>query len=210
MKRCIKKLCTFTGRLYRDIERKISGDLELESYFKPLIELAKKICFQSMNKIPSSEYIYSLHEQHVECISKGKAHKKYEFGNKVSIAITDKSKVIIGCTLFRNNPHDSKTLDTVVKEIERTSETKVELIGVDLGYRGSKVKEAIHIRLKKLLKSEKKFIRSHPKIEAVISHLERKFHLGRSRLKGLIGDKINCMLSSAAYNFAIVMRKKFT
>ena len=32
--------------------------------------------------------VYSLHEVDVQCISKGKEHKLYEFGNKVSITRT--------------------------------------------------------------------------------------------------------------------------
>jgi len=33
---------------------------------------------------------YSVHEQEVECIAKGKAGKQYEFGNKVSLAVTSR------------------------------------------------------------------------------------------------------------------------
>jgi IS5 family transposase len=40
--------------------------------------------------------IYSLHEPHTQCISKGKKHKKYEFGSKMSLTTTKKSGVIIG------------------------------------------------------------------------------------------------------------------
>ena len=32
--------------------------------------------------------VYSLHAPEVECIGKGKAHKPYEFGVKVSVATT--------------------------------------------------------------------------------------------------------------------------
>jgi hypothetical protein len=65
-------------------------------------------------------------------------------------------------------------------------------------------------RLKKVSKAVKKFVRSHPKIEAVISHAKRKFHLGLSRLKGLAGDTINCLLAASAYNFSLIMRRRFS
>jgi IS5 family transposase len=40
--------------------------------------------------------VYSLHEPKVECIAKGKAGGKYEFGNKVSLAVTSKGSWIVG------------------------------------------------------------------------------------------------------------------
>ncbi len=38
------------------------------------------------------------------CISKGKAHKKYEFGCKVSIAATSKGEWARGAKAFHENP----------------------------------------------------------------------------------------------------------
>jgi IS5 family transposase len=38
----------------------------------------------------SKNKLYSIHAPEVECISKGKAHKRYEFGCKVSLATTSK------------------------------------------------------------------------------------------------------------------------
>jgi IS5 family transposase len=43
-------------------------------------------------------------------MSKGKEHKKYEFGSKVSIITTKNTGVIIGAVNIENNVHDSKTL----------------------------------------------------------------------------------------------------
>jgi IS5 family transposase len=40
--------------------------------------------------------LYSLHASEVECISKGKAHKKYEFGVKVSVATTNRDNFVVG------------------------------------------------------------------------------------------------------------------
>ena len=52
-----------------------------------------------------SNKIYSLHEPEVRCIAKGKEAKKYEFGNKVSIAKTMKSGIIVGALSFNDNPY---------------------------------------------------------------------------------------------------------
>jgi len=38
--------------------------------------------------------LYAMHAPEVECIAKGKAHKRYEFGVKVSIATTNRSNSI--------------------------------------------------------------------------------------------------------------------
>jgi IS5 family transposase len=36
----------------------------------------------------------------VECIAKGKVHKKYEFGVKVGITVTNKSNFVLGARSF--------------------------------------------------------------------------------------------------------------
>ena len=57
--------------------------------------------------------VYSLHEVDVQCISKGKEHKQYEFGNKVSITRTG-TGVIVGALSFRNE-FDGHTLDKAIE-----------------------------------------------------------------------------------------------
>ena len=64
----------------------------------------------SEQKQKDSNNIYSLHEQHIYAIAKGKEHKRYEYGTKASIVMTQKSSVIIGVTAHKTNEHDSKTL----------------------------------------------------------------------------------------------------
>jgi IS5 family transposase len=59
--------------------------------------------------------IYSIHEPQVACIAKGKQHKPYEFGNKIAIATTAHNNIIVGVESFTGNPHDSKTLEPVLK-----------------------------------------------------------------------------------------------
>jgi len=43
-----------------------------------------------------------LHEPHVKCYTKGKEHKKFEFGSKVSILVTQKTGVIVGALNFND------------------------------------------------------------------------------------------------------------
>ncbi|MDL2268839.1 IS5 family transposase, partial [Desulfosarcina sp. OttesenSCG-928-G17] len=76
-----RRLKTFLGRVLRDIQRKVTNpDAEL----KQLLDIASRI-FNQQRK--DKNKVYSVHEPHVACIAKGKAHKKYEFGSKVSVAV---------------------------------------------------------------------------------------------------------------------------
>ena len=101
--RADKKVKTIAGRFVREIER----NLNQNEYYKTDIELFKQILNQ---KKTDKNKIYSIHEPEVECISKGKEHKKYEFGNKVSIVYTQNTGVIIGDKGFRN-PNDGQLLN---------------------------------------------------------------------------------------------------
>jgi transposase, IS5 family len=72
------------GRILRDVRRKIEGDDALRSKFSALLRKAAIIYTQSRH---STEKLYSLHAPETECIGKGKAHKPYEFGCKVSVTV---------------------------------------------------------------------------------------------------------------------------
>lgn len=80
----LRKLRTFLGRFIRDIERKA---ITFSEKLKHGLSNAKVILKQ---RTSSKNKIYSIHAPEVDCIAKGKTHKKYEFGNKVSIATTTK------------------------------------------------------------------------------------------------------------------------
>ncbi|MFQ5673242.1 MAG: IS5 family transposase, partial [Nitrospinales bacterium] len=99
-RREIRKLKTYLGRVTRDIERKVSGNVELKDRFAPLLEMGHRLLKQ---KRTDRGKLYSLHAPEVECISKGKAHKKYEFGCKVSITTTSKDNFVVGAQAFHGN-----------------------------------------------------------------------------------------------------------
>src|SRR5271167_4716570 len=84
--RALRKLKTYLGRVIRDITRKIKGQAELESVFALPLSLSRRVREQRKNQ--RGKKVYSLHAPEVECIGKGKAHRPYEFGVKVSIATT--------------------------------------------------------------------------------------------------------------------------
>ncbi len=112
-KKSDKKIKTIAGRLVRELDRKLPPSLH-----QSILTLFKKVLAQ---KKTDSNKIYSLHEPHVQCISKGKEHKKYEFGSKVSIITTKNTGVIIGAINIEKNVHDSKTLEPAIKQQQQAN-----------------------------------------------------------------------------------------
>ena len=129
-RKCVNKLRTYLGRVIRDIERK---ELNPDEELKELLEISKRIYDQ---KRKGKNKIYSVHAPEVECIAKGKAHKKYEFGCKVSVAVTSKGGWFIGAKAFHGNPYDGHTLSQALEQVEKISPERPEHVFLDMGYRG--------------------------------------------------------------------------
>ena len=134
-----KKVRTIAGRLVRDVERKLGTRVDV---YRDELDLYKRVLAQ---KKKDKNKIYSLHEVDVQCISKGKEHKLYEFGNKVSITRTG-TGVIVGALSFRNE-FDGHTLQGAIEQVEKLTERKPRNGICERGYRGrSKVRDTlIHI-----------------------------------------------------------------
>jgi transposase, IS5 family len=130
--KALRKLKTIAGRLVRELERKLPPPL-LEHYGEKLF-IFNRVLEQSRHE---GNKIYSIHEPHTQCISKGKEHKKYEFGSKVSI-IRTQSGVIVGALNRRKNEYDGKTLSPALEQSERLRGIEAKEAIVDLGYRGVK------------------------------------------------------------------------
>lgn len=204
--RMTRKLKTYLGCVYRDILRK-EENLDDELY--RLLRTASRLLRQ---KKESTNKIYSIHAPEVECISKGKAHKRYEFGNKVGLATTSRDNWIVGIRAFHGNPYDGHTLTPTLDQVERLTQWKVKEAYVDLGYRGHKYEgeTAIHIvnfrTMKKVTRSVKKWLKRRAAIEPIIGHLKSDNRMSKNYLKGIEGDHINALLSGCGYN----MRKLLT
>ena len=208
-RRAVAKIKTIAGRLLREIVRKLSN-AALDQNAK-LLEIMNKILTQRRD---SKNKIYSIHEPHVKCIAKGKEHKKYEFGSKVSILLTKNTGIIVGALNFPSNPYDGHTLEAALEQSERLRGIKVQKAIVDEGYRGrAKIGETEIIRAHqpKLNKHSKykwrKWFKRRASVEAIISHLKNDYRLSRNYLKGVAGDQINLLLSAAAFNFKKLIYK---
>jgi len=198
-KGCTRKLKTYCGRVIRDIERNCP---EPDSCLQSLVEISARIlCQQKQDK----NKIYSVHEPAVECISKGKAHKRYEFGCKVSVAATSKGGWFVGARAIHGNPYDGHTLKEALNQIERIAH-RPEHVFVDQGYRGHGYAGdvSVHVdkrRRGKTAKSLWRWMKRRAAIEPGIGHLKREHRMDRNRLKGTLGDRINAILSAAGMNF---------
>jgi IS5 family transposase len=205
-----RKVKTIAGRLVRELER----NLEPNSEYHTELELFKKVLNQ---KKDDKHKVYSLHEPEVECISKGKEAKKYEFGNKVSIITTQSTGVIVGAMSFRN-PYDGHTLQPAIDQAEiLLGKASIKTATVDRGYKGTSKINGVIIQSPKPFSNKKqtKYKQNKLKkqfgrraaIEPVIGHLKSDHRMSRNFYKGITGDAVNVMLSAAAFNFKRMMRK---
>lgn len=206
-KTSIKKQKTYLGRVIRDIERKFPNP---DEEMKQALVLAKKIKWQERE---SKNKIFSIHEPHVECISKGKARTAYEFGNKVSFTITAKDPWVIGAKSFFGKPFDGATLKQAIEQTEKLTGKVVKEIYVDKGYRGKDHhpdgKMVLISGRKKLKPRLQKFLKRRSSIEPIIGHAKHDHRMETNLLKGIDGDKINPILAGSAFNLRKILRSFF-
>ena len=199
-----KKIKTIAGVLVRELYRKLPA--ERLSHHVAKLTIYEKVLSQ---KRGDSNKIYSIHEPEVKCYTKGKDHKKYEFGSKVSILVTQSTGVIVGALNFNSTQHDSKTIQASIDQYEKLTGFQAKNTYVDRGYRGvSKVNQTNILVPKpdKNISIEKR--KGHSRraaIEPVIGHLKSNYRMGRNYLKGVVGDQINVLMAAAAMNFKRVI-----
>jgi len=198
-KKQFKKVKSYLGRVTREIVRQV--DLSKDLKLALLISQSEQLLRQERN---TPKKLYSLHAPEVECIAKGKAHKKYEFGCKVSVVTTCKEPWVLSVLAHHNNPYDGATLKESLSKAEDNTQVKIDSAFADKAYRGKEHhpkeinifisgRKNLPLRLKKLLKSRSA-------IEPIIGHLKNDHRLGRNYLLGKTGDKINAVLAGCAFN----------
>ncbi len=119
-RRMERRLRTYLGRVIRDIRRKYPM---LDNELEMVLEVATAIYEQ---KKKDHDKVYSLHALEVECISKGKAHKRYEFGNKTSVVNTSKNNWVLASEALHGNPYDGHTLKSSLAAAQETSSVEVD------------------------------------------------------------------------------------
>jgi IS5 family transposase len=205
-----KRLRTYLGRVIRDIERKAAAQgQELSAPLAQLLERAQRIHQQQRT---DKHKLYSMQAPEVECIAKGKEHKKYEFGCKVSVATTSKRGWVVGIKALPGNPYDGHTLKAAHAQVEQLTGVKPTELFVDRGYRGAQHHPAdtqVYLSGRKLSGTLKRLLRRRSAIEPVIGHLKQDHRMKRNYLKGQAGDQINALLVGSGFNLRKLLRVFF-
>jgi IS5 family transposase len=207
-------LRTYLGRIIRDIERDASeplargkADPAQLARLSRLLTIAERI-HQQQRKDHGK--VYSVQAPEVECIAKGKAHKRYEFGVKVSVVSTSKESFVIGMQALPGNPYDGHTLAGSLEQVQRLTGQLPTEAYVDRGYKGHGIatlsvwiagaKRGVTAAIKRKLKRRNA-------IEPVIGHLKSDGRLGRNFLKGELGDAMNALLCGAGHNLRKILNR---
>lgn len=206
MRAALKKLSIRVGRVVRDIERQLVDQNEsIKAAFVESLSTAKRLLKQ---KRTDKNKLYSIHAPETECISKGKAHKRYEFGVKASFATTNDTGYVVGARSYPGNPYDGHTLEDQLQQVETLTGQKPTHCYVDRGYRGHGIKD-IDVKIsgqRRLSKRQKKALRRRSAIEPEIGHMKTDGLLGRCFLKGVEGDAMNVVLAGCGLNLRKILR----
>jgi IS5 family transposase len=213
--RQLKRLRTYLGRVIRDVGRKIEGNAWLEHMvFAPVLPLAR--CVLDQRARQRGPKVYSLHAPEVECIGKGKAHRPYEFGVKVSVATTLRpakgGQFVTHVKALPGNPYDGHTLATVIPDMDALVGNTIQRAFVDKGYRGHNAPPDYKFRVfiagqrRRVTPKIKREMRRRAAVEPVIGHMKAEHRMGRNYLWHRQGDAINAVLAAAGYNFSLLLR----
>ena len=208
--RHVRRLRTFLGRLYRDVGRKIAGEAELERAFATARDRIARLLAQ---RPQDKDKLYALHAPEVECIGKGKARVRYEFGVKLGVAATNArapgGQFVLGVRALPGNPYDGHTLAAQIAQVERLTGERVERAYVDRGYRGHDAdEERVFITRQRrdgLTPTIRRELRRRNAVEPVIGHLKSDGLLERNHLAGAAGDAINAVLAAAGHNLRLLL-----
>ena len=205
-----KRLHRLAFKIYQDVVNQLNP---IPKKYKEELDVLYRVLTQ---KRDDTNKVYSVHEPEVLCISKGKEHKQYEFGNKSSFAYTRKSGIIVGAMAIDGNIYDGRTLKPQLDQVEELTGGKVKKAIVDRGYKVKGGLPDVDIVMPKNLKRESYYLkkkreercRSRAGIEGLISHLKYDHRMIRNYLSGTAGDQINTLLAATAYNMKKWMRLK--
>jgi IS5 family transposase len=223
LRKVLRRQRTILGVVIREIRRKLADRLQPGEHnteapdvltlaaMNTWLERAERIRTQQPK---SKNKLYALHAPEVECISKGKARKPYEFGVKVGLAVTHKSGLMVGARSFPGNPYDGHTLSEQLEQIRGLYQdlgivprTAV----VDLGYRGVDADnpgvEIIHRgKFKSLTALQRRWLKRRQAIEPAIGHTKADHRMDRCWLQGATGDALHALSCALGYNIRWLMR----
>lgn len=207
MRKALRTLKGYTGRVLRDLRRQLSEIPEgpLRERVLDRLVLGSRLLRQTPK---STGKIYALHEPEVDCISKGKARVRYEFGCKVSVATTLAEGFVVGMRALPGNPYDGHTLAEALEQVEILTDRRPRLAVVDRGYRGHGV-EGTQVLIsgtrRGLTPVLARALRRRSSIEPEIGHMKSDGRLARCGLRGTTGDALFAVLCGCGHNLRKIL-----
>ena len=201
MRKALRTLKGYTGRVLRDIQRQIDAvEGPLRATIGDRLDLVARLLRQTPK---STGKLYALHEPDVDCIAKGKARVRHEFGTKVSVATTLAEGFVVGLRAMPGNPYDGHTLPDALQQVETLTGRRPSLAVVDRGYRGHGVKGTrvlVSGTRRGLTPRLARRLKRRSAIEPEIGHMKTEGRLARCGLKGLLGDAVFAVLCGCGHN----------
>jgi len=208
-----KRLKTIANTQLRELERNMSEEQKLR-YAKDF-DLYNRAVNQQKN---DKDKVYSLHKSFTRCISKGKPHKQYEFGNKVGLITSGKKgkKIITAIKAFIENPFDGHTIAPLLDQMSNNGIKLPQELVYDRGGKGKAEINGVKIITPNKPKAfdtayqkqqKRKKFRARAGIEPIIGHLKADFRMGQNYLLGEKGIQINAFMAATAWNLKKMMQK---
>jgi transposase, IS5 family len=206
-----KKLKTIAARVVRELLNKLPE--EVKPWYLDELNFYKQVLSQEKT---TANKIYSLHKPFTACIAKGKAHKKYEFGNKIGLMVNAKNLLILAVESYEGNPHDSTTIEPLLEQMKENLDYQPKEVVYDRGGRGKTEINGVKISTPKpgkktdslyYRKKTKEKFRRRAAIEPVIGHLKTDFRMAQNYLQGRASPKINALLAAMGWNLKKKMEK---
>jgi IS5 family transposase len=203
----LRRLRGWLGRVIRDIERKaLPGSLTGQLAHR--LALAKRLHAQQRD---SKNKLYALHAPEAECIAKGKARTPFEFGVKVSVAVTATEGLVVGMRSMPGNPYDGHTLESALEQVSILTAGVPSIVLADRGYRGvapsNPATRLILSHTRKLPPELKRLLKRRQVVEPMIGHMKSDGLLGRNWLKGEIGDALHAVMCGAGHNLRMILAR---
>lgn len=202
MRREVRKLRTWLGRVIRDVERKSEAPT---ASLQRTLSLAKRLHAQQRQ---DKNKLYSLHAPEVECIAKGKAKTPYEFGVKVSVAVTAREGLVVGMRSMPGNPYDGHTVAEQLEQVGILTGVQPVLVLADRGYRGVEPPKGAQLLIshtRRLSARLKRLLKRRQIVEPMIGHMKADGLLGRNWLKGTLGDAMHAVLCGVGHNLRMIL-----
>lgn len=210
-KKAKAKLQTIAMRLVRELERNFS-ESQKEKYREKMIIYTKA----ATQKRTDKDKIYSIHKPFTQCIAKGKAHKQYEFGNKVGLITTSNKgkKIITAIKAFLHTPYDGHTIEPLLEQMQINNQKLPEELVYDRGGKGKTEIKGVKISTPSPPKksdtayqkrTKRKKFRTRAAIEPIIGHLKTDFRLAQNYFMGKCGPQMNAFMAATAWNLKKMM-----